>query len=97
MKRKVILTLLTVGMYTINVPKHSSSVSAVMMEWTDKENHVAVIVLHKCGIGIARIFELLKLLNITCVFVYLTVKLFLNMGEVSDYKRSSRSRVVHMP
>jgi hypothetical protein len=39
------------------------------MEWTDKENCIAVIGLHKCGIEIARIYELLKLLNNTHVFV----------------------------
>ena len=48
-----------------------------MMEWTDKENHVAVIAIHKCGIERARIFELLKPLNITCVFVYRAVSCFL--------------------
>ena len=33
---KVILMLQTVDMYTINVPKHSSLIWAIMMEWTDK-------------------------------------------------------------
>ena len=48
------------------------------MEWTDKENRIAIIARHKCGIERARIFELLKLLNIARVFVYRTVKLFLD-------------------
>ena len=43
------------------------------MEWTDKQNRIAVIALHKCGIERAGIFELLKPLNITRVFVYRTV------------------------
>ena len=42
-----------------------------MIEWTaDKENHIAVITLYKCGIERARIFDLLKPLNIMCVSVY---------------------------
>jgi hypothetical protein len=73
MQPKVILTLLTFDMYTINAPKHSSLDCAVTMEWTDKKNRVAVIALHKCKIERARIFELLKLLNIMSVFVYCTV------------------------
>ena len=58
-----------------------------MMEWTEKENHIAVIALHKGGIEKTRMFELLKPLNTTCVFVYHTVKLFLDTGGVSDRKR----------
>ena len=71
MKPKFMLTLLIVDMYTVNVPKRSSLVSAIMMEWTDNENCIAVIVLHKCGIERVHIFELLKPLNITCIFGYL--------------------------
>lgn len=67
------------------------------MEWTDKENRVAVVALHKCGIERARIFELLKPLNITRVFAYRTVKLFLDTGGVSDRKRSGRPRVSRTP
>ena len=78
-------------------PKHSSLVWAVRMEWTDKENCIAVIALHKCGIERARIFEILKPLNNTRVFVYHAVKLLLDTGGVSDCKRSSRPRMVCMP
>jgi hypothetical protein len=67
------------------------------MEWTDKENRIAGIVLHKCEMERASTFELLKLLNITRVFVYRTVKLFLDTGRVSDRKRSRRPRVVCTP
>ena len=56
----------------------------------------AVIALHKCGIERAHIFELLKPLNIMRVFVYRTVKLFLDTGEVRDRKRSGRFCVVHL-
>ena len=67
------------------------------MEWTDKENCIAVIALHKFGIERACIFELLKPLNITLVYVYPTVKLFLDMGGVSDRKKSGRPSVVRTP
>ena len=43
------------------------------------------------------IFELLKMLNITCVFVYCSVKLFLDTRGVSDRKRSGWPREVHTP
>jgi hypothetical protein len=46
------------------MPKHSSLVLAVTMEWKVKEDRVAVIALHKCGIERACISELLKPLNI---------------------------------
>ena len=59
-----------------------------MMEWAGKENHIAIITLHKSGIERAHVFELLKPLNITCVFVYCTVKLFSDTG---------RPQVVHTP
>jgi hypothetical protein len=58
---------------------------------------IAVITLHKCGIGRSHIFELLKPLNIMHVFVYCTVKLFFYMGGVSDRKRSDRPHMVHTP
>ena len=81
-------------MYTINAPKHSSLVRAVTLESTDKES---LITLRKFGIERARISELLKPLNITRVFVYRTVKLFLETGGVSDRKRSGWPRVVRTP
>ena len=61
------------------------------MELTDKENRGAVIALHKCGVERAHIFELLKPLNITRIFVYRTLKLFLVTGGVglSDRRRSA--------
>jgi hypothetical protein len=64
------LMSLTVDMYTKNAPKQSSPVSAVTMEWTDKENCIAVTALHKCGIERARIFELLKPLNIMRFWIW---------------------------
>ena len=68
-----------------------------MMEWTDKDNCIAIIPLHKCGIERAHIFEFLKPLNITRVFVFRTVELFLDRGGVSDHKRSRQHRMVRTP
>ena len=65
------------------------------MEGTEKENYIAVIALHKCGI--ACVFELLKHLNIMCAFVYRTIKLFLDTGGVSDHYKSGQPCVVCMP
>ena len=56
------------------------------MEWTDKENCIAVIAFHKREIERAHIFDLVNLLNNMDVFVYHTVKLFLDTGGVSDTK-----------
>ena len=67
-----------------------------MIEWTDKKNRIAVIALHKCGIERACIFELLKQLNITRVFMYHIVKLFLEMEGVI-VKDPGRSRVICTP
>jgi hypothetical protein len=57
----------------------------------DKDKCVALIALHKCGIESAHIFESLKPLNI------LHVKLFLDMGGVSDCKISGWPCVVCTP
>ena len=66
------------------------------MECIDTGNRIAAIAPHKCGIE-NYYFELLKPLNITRVFVYRTVKLFLDKGGVSDHKRSGRPRMVRTP
>jgi hypothetical protein len=89
------LTLLIFDMYTIYAPKHAQS-SLSRYNGVEKENRVAVIVLHKCGIERARIFELLKPLTIMRVFVYRTVKLFLDTGGLNDRKRFGWPRMVHM-
>lgn len=67
------------------------------MEWTDKENRVAVIALHKCKIERGEIFRLLKPLGITRRFVYRAVKLFEDTGDVKDRQRSGRPRTVRTP
>ena len=56
-------------MYTINAPKKFQS-SLSLYDGVDKENRIAAIALHKCGIERARIFGLLKPLHIARVFVY---------------------------
>ena len=44
------------------------------MEWTEKENDITVIALHKCGIERPHIFELLKTIKYNEFFcVYCTV------------------------
>jgi hypothetical protein len=63
------------------------------MEWTNKESHIADIALRKFGIERVHIIEL----NIMHVFVYHTVKLFLDMGGVNDHKRSGLYCVDHVP
>ena len=88
MQPKVILTSLTVDMYTINVPKYFSLVWTITMEWRDKENHVAIIALHKLGIERAYCFELLKPLNVMLVFVYHAFKLFLNRILINYWPNS---------
>ena len=52
---------------------------------------------HRYRIERAHSFELLKQLHITCIFVYHTVKLFLDNEKVSNRERSGRPRLVHMP
>lgn len=67
------------------------------MEWSNIENRVAIIALHKCGIERGRIFDLLKPLKIKRDFVYRTVKLFVDTGGVYDRKKSGRPRTVRTP
>jgi hypothetical protein len=53
---------------------------------TNKEDCIAFIALHKCGKERVHIFEKLKPLNIKHVFIYHTVKLFLNKEGVVTIK-----------
>jgi hypothetical protein len=39
------------------------------MEWSVKENHVAVIALHNCGKSNSKIFKALKVLQILRIFI----------------------------
>jgi len=54
------------------------------MEWGVKENHVAVIALHKCGKSRSQIFELLKPLKIPQMFVCRAIKHYEELWRVED-------------
>lgn len=68
-----------------------------MMEWTLKEDRVAVIALHRCGHSPHMIFKLLGNLKISRRFVYRTIKRYTEQGSVDDKKRSGRPRTVRTP
>ena len=48
------------------------------MEWIDKENRIAITALHNNKKSC--ILELLKPLNITCVFMYRTIETIMNQN-----------------
>ena len=58
---------------------------SVIMEWGVKENHVAVIALHKCGKSYSKIFEPLKLLKISQMFIYQAIKYYKALWRVEDW------------
>lgn len=67
------------------------------MEWTLKENRIAVIALHRCGHSPSTIFKLLKNLNITLRFVYRTIDRYNEVSSVEDKKRTGRPRSARTP
>lgn len=67
------------------------------MEWTLKEDRVAVIALHRCGLAPIQIFDILKNLNITKRFVYRTIKRYIEDSRVDDRSRSGPPRSVRTP
>lgn len=67
------------------------------MEWTHKEDRVAVIALHRCGYAPIKIFDILKNLNITKRFVYRTINRYNEDSSVDDRSRSGRPRSVRTP
>ena len=67
------------------------------MEWGEYENCVAVIALHRVGKSAGEIFQLLKKLKITRLFVYRTVQRFLETGSVKDHPREGRPRTLRTP
>ncbi|RVE52367.1 hypothetical protein evm_003005 [Chilo suppressalis] len=67
------------------------------MEWTLKEDRVAVIALHRCGYAPILIFDILKSLNITKRFVYRTIKRYNEDSSIDDRSRSCRPRSVRTP
>lgn len=64
------------------------------MEWTRKEDRVAVIALHRCGHAPTEIFKLLKNLKIPLRFIYRTIKRFREDSRLEDKERSGRPRTV---
>jgi len=65
---------------------------SVIMEWGVKENHVAVIALHKCGKSYSKIFEPLKLLKISQMFIYQAIKYHEALWRVEDRAQSRRMK-----
>lgn len=72
-------------------------VLCVNMEWSDKENRIAVIALYKCKMEKSNIFKMLRPLGISRMFVYRCIKLFEETGGIKDRKRSGRPRTVRTP
>jgi hypothetical protein len=64
------------------------------MEWSFKENRVAVIALHKCEQSDSQIFKLLKPLKISRNFVYWAIKHYKKLWGVEDRARSLRLKSV---
>jgi len=64
------------------------------MEWSFKENHVAVIALYKCGQSDSQIFKLLKTSKISRNFVYWAIKHYKELWGVEDRARSRRLKSV---
>lgn len=67
------------------------------MEWGDYENRVAVIALHKVGKSASEIFQTLKRLKISRMFVHRTIQRFTETGSVKDRPRDGRPRTVRTP
>lgn len=67
------------------------------MEWGVNENRIAVIALFKCGKSRSEIFEVLKPLKISRMFVYRAIKRYEELGGVQDKARSGRPRTVRTP
>ena len=67
------------------------------MEWSIYENRVAVIALHKVGTSPSDIFQTLKKLKISKMFVYWTIHRFVETGTIDDRPRAGRPRDVRAP
>jgi hypothetical protein len=57
---------------------------SIDMEWSVKENRVAVIALHNCGKWYSQFFRLLKLLKISRMFIYGAIKHYKELWRVED-------------
>jgi len=65
---------------------------SVNMEWSVKENHMAVIALHNCGTYYSQIFELLKPLKNLRMFIYRAIKRYEELWRVVDTAQSGRRK-----
>jgi hypothetical protein len=71
--------LVIFGLLTLQVlvPRQITHISCSFnIEWGFKQNHVAVIALHKCGKSDSQIFKLLKPLKISQNFVYQAIQCY---------------------
>jgi len=67
------------------VPRHFAQVcNSVNMQWGVKENHVTVIALLNCGKCYFQIFEILKRLKISRIFVDQAIKHYEELWRVED-------------
>ena len=67
------------------------------MEWGSYENRVAIIALYRVGKSPPDIFQTLKKLKISKMFVYRTIERFVETGTVEDRPRTGRPRNVRTP
>jgi len=61
---------------------------SISMEWGASENHVAVIALHNCGKSYSQIFELLRPLKTSRLFIYQAIKHHEELWRVEDRAQS---------
>ena len=67
------------------------------IEWGIYENRVAVIALHKVGTSPSDIFQTLKKLKISKMFIYRTIQRFVETGSIDDRPRAGRPHDVRTP
>ncbi len=67
------------------------------MEWGVYQNRIAVIALHKVGMEPSTIFKTLKKLDISRIFVYRTIKRYVEDSLTNDRPRFGRPRSVRTP
>jgi len=77
------------------VPRQFAHVSSsVNMEWSFKENRVAVIAFHKCGRSDSQILKFLKPLKISRNFIYRAIKRYKEFWGFEDRARSGSLKSV---
>ena len=77
------------------VPRQFARVRhSLNMERGVKENHVAVTALHNCGKSYSQIFELLKPLKISQMFINRAIKRYEELWRVEDRAQSGRLKIL---